>query len=208
MNGVHSQCLTDRQKDRGKDQACRCHIHKSTYDQQQDIDNKQDHVTVIADTKHSSTYCSWDTCKCHDPAHNTGYADQENDDTRHFRTVKEDLWQFRRLNGFVEENCQYHAVYNCNYTSFCSSKYTGNNTADNNNDHKQAWDRLEKYFDLFRSSIFLCAAIAFFLCENVDNYHTSKAPEDTRDITCHEKSCYRGSSTDQGKCDHNITWRN
>ena len=31
---------------------------------------------------------------------------QENDDTRHFRTVKEDLWQFRRLNGFVEENCQ------------------------------------------------------------------------------------------------------
>ena len=58
MNGVHSQCLTDRQKDRGKDQARRCHVHKSTYDQQQDIDNKQDHVTVIADTKHSSTYCS------------------------------------------------------------------------------------------------------------------------------------------------------
>ena len=142
MNGVHSQCLTDRQKDRGKDQARRCHVHKSTYDQQQDIDNKQDHIAVIADTKHSSTYCSWDTCKCHDPAHNTGYADQENDDTRHFRAVKEDLWQLRNLNGAVEENCQYHTVYNCNHASLCCCKYTGNNTADNNNDHKQTWDRL------------------------------------------------------------------
>ena len=51
----------------------------------------QDHVTVIADTKHSCTYCSWDAGKCHDPAHDTGYTNKENNDTCHFCTVKEYL---------------------------------------------------------------------------------------------------------------------
>ena len=46
------------------------------------------------------------------------------------------------MSRLVKENCQYHTVYNCNHASLCCCKYTGNNTADNNNDHKQTWDRL------------------------------------------------------------------
>ena len=56
MDRVHSQCLTDGQEDRGKDQACRCHIHKSTYDQQQDVDNEQDHVTAYKDNRRNREY--------------------------------------------------------------------------------------------------------------------------------------------------------
>ena len=76
------------------------------HDQQQDIDNKQDHIAVIADTKHSSTYCSWDTCKCHDPAHNTGYADQENDDTCHFSTVQKNLCMMQNCAMFYNRKPQ------------------------------------------------------------------------------------------------------
>src|SRR5699024_2602508 len=51
VDGVHSQGCAYRQENRCKDQAGRCHVHKSTYDQQDDIDNKQDHKFIVADSQ-------------------------------------------------------------------------------------------------------------------------------------------------------------
>ena len=49
MDGIHTQSCTHRKEDRGENQAGRRHIHKGTYDQQDNIDDKQDHIFVIAD---------------------------------------------------------------------------------------------------------------------------------------------------------------
>jgi len=49
MYGIHPQLLADRKEDRRKDQTGRCHIHECTDNQQKDIDDKENDVTVIAD---------------------------------------------------------------------------------------------------------------------------------------------------------------
>lgn len=97
MHGVHPQGLADRQEDRGEDQAGRRHVHECADDQEQDIDDEEDHIPVVADSQHGLGHGRRYPRKCHDPAHDTGHADKENDDTGHLRAVQENLRQFGKL---------------------------------------------------------------------------------------------------------------
>ena len=49
MYGIHTQLLADRKEDRREDQTGRRHIHERTDNQQKDIDDKENNVSVIAD---------------------------------------------------------------------------------------------------------------------------------------------------------------
>ena len=142
MNGVHPQCLADGQKNRGEDQTGRRHIHKGSHNQEKDIDDEKDHIPVVADSQHCLRYGRWDSRKCHYPAHDAGHTDEENDDTRHLRAVKENLRQFRGLDGLVKKHGQHQAVHNSYYASLRSGKDTGNNASDYHNNHEQTGNGL------------------------------------------------------------------
>ena len=141
--------LTNWKENRCKNQASRRHIHKGSHNQQQNINNKQNDISVVTDSKHSLRNRSRNACKCHYPAHNTGNAYQENNNSSHFRTVQKDFRKLRRLNRFIKENRQYHTVHNCYNTSLCCCKNTGNNASNNHNYHKQTGNCLQKYLHFF-----------------------------------------------------------
>lgn len=67
VDGVHAKCSTHWKENRGKDQAGRCHIHKSTYDQQDHIDQQEDDDLIAADGQQTVGYGCGNIGKCHNP---------------------------------------------------------------------------------------------------------------------------------------------
>ena len=104
VNGIHSQRLTNRKENRCKNQTGRSHVHKGSHNQQKNVNNEENHISIVADSQHCLRHRSRNTCKCHYPAHNTGNANQENNNTCHLCTVQKDFRQLRRLDRFVKEH--------------------------------------------------------------------------------------------------------
>ena len=79
MDGIHAQRPADGKENRGEDKAGRRHVHKGSHNQQQNIDDKKYYIAVGADSQHGFRYSGGDAGEGHDPAHDAGYSDKEDD---------------------------------------------------------------------------------------------------------------------------------
>lgn len=83
VNRTHAERGANRQEDRGEDQAGRGHIHERTDNQQDHVNHQQDDILVVADRKQAGGYGGRNVGERHNPGHDAGYTDQEDDDTGH-----------------------------------------------------------------------------------------------------------------------------
>ena len=208
MYGIHAQRLADGKENRGEDKAGRRHVHKGSHNQQQNVDNKKNHIAVGADSQHGLRYSGGDAGEGHDPAHDAGYSDKEDDNACHLCAVQKNLRQLPQPDGLVKEDGQDHAVYHGYHASFGGRENAGNDAANDNNNHEQTRDGLEKYLHLLRTCITFGAAVSFLPGKEVNDHHTRKSPEYARNIACHEKGCHGGAAADQGKGNHYIAGGN
>ena len=197
MDGIHAQRPADGKENRGEDKAGRRHVHKGSHNQQQNINDKKYYIAVGADSQHGFRYSGGDASEGHDPAHDAGYSDKEDDNACHLCAVQENFRQLPQLDGLVEEDGQDHAVYHGYHAALSGRENAGNDAADDNDNHEQARNGLEEYLHLLGTGITFGAAVPFLPGKEVNDHHTRKSPEYARNIACHEKGGHGGASADQ-----------
>ena len=187
MDGVHAQSLADRQKDGGKDQAGRGHIHKGANHQQDDVNEEQDHIPVAADGKQGAGHQGRDVGERHDPRHDAGHADQEDDDAGHLGTFAQDLGDFFQFDGFIAKQGEQQAVYNGHNGTFGCGEHPADDAADDNDNEQQRRDSLQDGVNGLLKGKGSLAAVAVLFGKEVDYDHTGQTPQDTGQVAGHEQ---------------------
>ena len=207
MDGVHAQSLADRQKDGGKDQAGRGHIHKGANHQQDDVNEEQDHIPVAADGKQGAGHQGRDVGERHDPRHDAGHADQEDDDAGHLGTFAQNLGDFFQFDGFIAKQGEQQAVYNGHNGTFGCGEHTADDAADDNDNEQQRRDGLQDGVDSLLKGEGSLAAVAVLFGNEVDHDHAGQAPQDTGQVAGHEQCGNRSTAGHQREGDHNVAGR-
>lgn len=142
----------------GKDQAGRGHIHKGANHQQDDVNEEQDHIPVAADGKQGAGHQGRDVGERHDPRHDAGHADQEDDDAGHLGTFAQDLGDFFQFDGFIAKQGE-----------------------------QQRRDSLQDGVNGLLKGKGSLAAVAVLFGKEVDYDHAGQTPQDTGQVAGHEQ---------------------
>jgi len=153
MDDIHTKSQTHRKEDRRKDQDSRCHIHECADDQQDHVDQKQDDVFIIRNSKECIRYKLWNACERHDPRHDRRNPDQEDDDTGHLRALLQDRRNISPFHRLIAIDRQQQRVYDRDDRTFRGCENAKDDSANDDDDQKQARDRMKEHAQLFFSTI-------------------------------------------------------
>ena len=121
----------DRSQDRSKKDDCGSCFHKTSSDEEEDIDNQHQEVRVVCNGKEKRGYLFRNLLGCEEPESDIGSPDDKHDDGTGNRAVNQDSWYVFHLQRFKDKEAKDESEEDGNGRCLGCRKNTGHDPPEN-----------------------------------------------------------------------------